>query len=96
MKTTEVYEFQWDKGNKDKNLKHEVTSEEAEEVFQAEKKFIFKDELHSKKEERLRILGKTKVGRLLFIVFTLRRGKVRVISARDVNKKEVLLYEKAA
>ncbi|MBI2414248.1 BrnT family toxin [candidate division WWE3 bacterium] len=39
-------------------------------------------------------IGNTGIGRLLFIVFTLRGRKVRVISARDSNKKERKLYEK--
>lgn len=92
-----VLEFEWDKGNIDKNwLKHNVTDKEAEEVFIDKRKFIFRDKIHSGKEERFRILGKTKAGRLLFIVFTIRKHKVRVISARDINRKEVFLYEKKA
>ena len=88
-------EFEWDKGNKDKNwLKHRVTNEECEEVFFDKNKKILKDVLHSDKEKRFIILGKTKKGRLLFVVFTIRNKKIRVISARDINKKEVILYEK--
>lgn len=90
-----VFEFQWDKGNIDKNLKkHEVKNKEAEEVFFDEKRFIFKDKLHSFGEERFRIIGKTKKKRLLFVVFTKRGKKIRIISARNINKKEVYLYEK--
>jgi hypothetical protein len=90
----EPYEFEWDKGNKDKNwLKHKVKNEECEEIFFDKKKKILKDVLHSGKEKRFIILGKTKKERLLFVVFTIRNKKVRVISARDVNKKEVILYE---
>lgn len=89
-----VFEFEWDKGNIDKNLKkHKVENKEAEEVFFDEKRFIFKDNLHSSGEERFRIIGKNKEKRLLFIVFTKRGKKIRIISARDVNKKEVFLYE---
>ncbi len=89
-----VFEFEWDKGNFDKNIKHTVENREAEEVFFDKKRFIFTDKVHSQHEERLRIIGKTKKGRLLFIVFTKRRKKIRIISARDINKKEVYLYEK--
>jgi len=92
----EPLEFQWDKGNIDKNLKHKVINEEIEEVFFDNKRYIFKDEIHSNGEERHRILGRTKKKRLLFVVFTVRKNKVRIISARDVNKKEVYLYEKNA
>jgi len=90
----EPHKFEWDKGNKDKNwLKHKVKNEECEEIFFDKKKKILKDVLHSGKEKRFIILGKTKKERLLFVVFTIRNKKVRVISARDVNKKEVILYE---
>lgn len=89
--------FQWDKGNKGKNyLKHKVTDQECEEVFFDSKKKIFKDLLHSDKEDRYVLLGQTKENRVLFIVFTVRSGKVRVISARDLNKKEKMLYEEKA
>src|SRR3990167_4870367 len=87
--------FQWDGGNFDKSLfDHEVLNQEAEGVFFDRKKFIFKDKLHSEGEERYRIIGKTNRNRLLFVVFTLRDNRVRIISARDMNKKEVYLYEK--
>lgn len=90
----EAFEFEWDKGNTDKNLKHNVKDQEAEEVFLDENRFIFKDKVHSEGEERFRILGKTQKDRLLFIAFTIRRKKIRIISARDINRKEVSLYEK--
>ena len=86
--------FIWNKGNIDKNwTRHKVTNQECEEVFFDGKKKIFKDKLHSGKEERFRIIGKTKKERLLFVVFTIRKDKIRIISARDINKKEVYLYE---
>jgi len=92
----ELIQFIWDKGNFDKNwLKHRVTNRESEEVFFDKNKKIAEDRFHSGKEERYIILGKTKGKRLLFIVFTLRGKKVRIISARDMNKKERSLYEKA-
>lgn len=92
---SDVIEFEWDKGNNDKNWeKHSVSNQEAEEVFLDTNRFIFKDHIHSNNEERYRILGKSKEGRLLFVVFTKRKMKIRIISARDTNKKEVVLYEK--
>ena len=78
-----AFEFEWDMGNIDKNKKHGVEDKEAEEVFLDERKKTFKDKLHSGKEERFRVVGKT-------------RKKLRIISARDVNKKEVYLYEETA
>lgn len=89
-----VIEFEWDKGNIGKNRKHDVDDKEAEEAFFDEGKVIFKDKLHTTElEERFILLGETKKSRLLYIVFTERKEKIRIISARDVNKKEVYLYE---
>ena len=85
--------FEWDKGNGGKNLKHSVSDSETEEVFFDENKVTLKDTLHSGKELRFILLGKTKNNRLLFIVFTIRQEKARIISARDLNKKEMHLYK---
>lgn len=88
-----VFEFEWDKGNIDKNKKHKVQDREAEEVFFDENKVVYKDSLHSKYEDRFIALGKTRKDRLLYVVFTKRGKKIRLISGRDINKKEVKLYE---
>lgn len=87
--------FLWDEGNIDKNLKkHKVTVLEAEEMF-LRGLFIVTDLAHSTKEEkRYQGLGKTKSSRLLFAAFTVRHGKVRIISIRDMNKREERVYEK--
>lgn len=91
---TRPFEFLWDPGNKDKNLiQHKVTNEECEETFFDLNKRILKDDLHSYTEKRYILLGKSKKGRLLFIVFTMRGKKIRIISARDLNKRETYLYE---
>jgi uncharacterized DUF497 family protein len=84
--------FQWDEGNRDKNkYKHQVDIQECEEVFFHSPVFL-EDEKHSLKEKRFLALGKTLGGRLLFVVFTIRDNFVRVISARDQNKKERSFY----
>lgn len=88
--------FEWDNGNEQKNWeKHKVSTIEAEEVFFDERKKLYPDPTHSKKEPRKIIIGATKKNRALFIVFTIRRKKVRIISARDLNTRERGLYEKA-
>ncbi len=97
MKFDESVEFQWDDGNQDKNwIKHQVSITECEEVFFDDQKIKLKDILHSDKEDRFIILGMTKKDRILFIVYTIRKNKVRIISARDADKKEKKLYEKNA
>jgi len=91
-----VFEFEWDEGNIGKNKKHNVEDKEAEEVFLDEDKVIYKDILHSQIEDRFIILGKTRKNRSLYVVYTKRKNKIRIISARDINKKEVRIYEKKA
>ena len=67
----EPVDFQWDQGNINKNfISHQVTNEECEEAFFDQGKKIFKDYLHSQREERHLLIGQTKKSRLLFIVFT--------------------------
>ena len=75
-------------------MKHGVVDKEAEETFGSKKKFFMKDEKHSLNEERYMIWGKTNAGRKLTVFFTLRNKKVRIISARDMNRKERKTYEK--
>jgi len=86
--------FEWDQGNKDKNLvKHKVTDEECEETFFDSDKKVANTLVKIKGENRYLLIGATKTERLLFIVFTVREQKIRVISARDLNKKERNLYD---
>jgi len=85
--------FDWDKGNIEKNWeRHRVAYIECEEVFFNKPLVIKEDEPHSTKEVRYHVLGQTDKGRLLFVVFTVRGNKIRVISARDMKRKERRLY----
>lgn len=87
--------FEWDSGNKDKSVvKHNISNKETEEIFLDKQIFVIEDAKHSKKEKRFHALGKTRNRKILFISFTLRRDKVRVISARPASRKEVKIYEK--
>ena len=87
--------FEWDSGNRNKNLiKHSVTNEECEEAFFDHNKIIMKDIAHSKNEKRYTLIGQTKQKRLLNAIFTIRKERVRIISARNLNKKHYRLYEK--
>jgi uncharacterized protein len=92
---TKVLAFDWDTGNLHKNkLKHNVTNQEAEEVFSNEPLIVSEDIKHSTKvEERYQALGITNNTRKLFLSFTIRNNKIRVISIRDMNKKEKAIYE---
>jgi len=85
--------FEWDEGNLDKNLlKHDVAFWEAEEIFFNRPLVLRPDVEHSASEIRYFALGKTDSGRRLFVVFTLRQTLVRVISARDMTRREGAAY----
>jgi uncharacterized DUF497 family protein len=90
--------FEWDAGNARKSVdKHSVSQSEAEQVFFNQPLLILEDQKHSEMELRLHALGKTDDARLLHITFTLRSAKtlIRVISARDIHRKERTVYEQS-
>lgn len=81
--------FEWDDGNSFKNwLKHKVTTVESEEVFFNSPLLIADDNKHSGQEARWYALGHTNSGRLLFVGYTVRNKRIRVITARPMNRKE--------
>jgi len=88
--------FDWDDGNSAKSVaKHQVSRAEAESVFFGDPLIIVEDTRHSGRERRLNALGMTHQNRPLHIAFTLRQDEtlIRVISARDMNRKERRIYE---
>lgn len=89
--------FDWDNGNARKNDKHGVSMAEAEQVFFNEPLLLLDDEGHSQSEVRFHALGQTDEGRALHVTFTLRtKGRlIRVISARDMHRKERAIYEQS-
>ena len=87
-KLSKCSSFQWDEGNFNKNLvSHGVTSLECEQVFFNIPLVSYEDIKHSLIEKRYFALGKTDAGRFLFVVFTVRQKQIRIISARNMNKK---------
>lgn len=88
--------FDWDTGNERKSVeKHSVSRFEAEQVFFNQPLLILADSKHSQNENRYHALGRTNDKRLLHITFTLRSDEtlIRVISARDMHRKERNIYE---
>lgn len=90
-----IVDFEWDDGNARKNDKHGVSMAEAEQVFFNEPLLLIADTKHSQGESRFHALGRTDEGRTLHITFTLRNAgeSIRVISARDMHRKERTIYE---
>ena len=85
--------FDWDENNKYKSWhKHQVKFRECEQVFSNQPLKIYPDPKHSQTEVRFLAYGITKKSRQLTIIFTIRNNNIRVISARDQNKKERKIY----
>lgn len=86
-------EFEWDKHNIEHILIHKVEPGECEQVFFNIPLTVEIDVIHSHDEKRYFAIGKTNMNRTLAVVFTVRKAKMRVITARDANKKERIRYE---
>jgi uncharacterized DUF497 family protein len=90
--------FDWDEGNTRKSSeKHDVSQPESEQIFFNTPLLMLADEKHSQAEARYHALGNCDSGRLLHITFTLRVDGtlIRVISARDMHRKERKVYEQS-
>jgi uncharacterized DUF497 family protein len=86
--------FHWDKWNTEKIWdKHQVSHAECEQVFFNQPFVVGEDILHSQEEERFYVLGNTDAGRALFLVFTIRDELIRVITARDMSRRERRIYQ---
>jgi uncharacterized DUF497 family protein len=80
--------FEWDEANWRKSeLKHRVSSLEAQEALLSSP-VCDADLQHSDAEQRYIALGVTNTGRQLFVAFTIRRNRVRIVSARPMSRKE--------
>ena len=86
--------FQWDRGNTEKNLiKHNVENWECEQIFFNRPLVVLDDPKHSVSEKRWAAFGKTDAERFLVVVFTQRNSLIRIISARDMNRRERTFYD---
>jgi uncharacterized protein len=86
--------FDWDEGNILKNWeRHKVSDSECEQVFFNRPLVSFPDVDHSTDEPRFYALGQTDAGRHIFVAFTVRNNLIRVISARDMSRKERKVFE---
>ena len=62
-------------------------------MFDDDLSITFLDPDHSVDEERLIIIGHSNRGRLLFVSHTDRNRRPRIISAREVTRRERKVYE---
>ncbi len=86
--------FDWDDGNVYKNeKKHGFNYKLIEEVFFNEPLLIVEDFQHSDNECRCAAFGQDDKSNKVMVVFTARDKLIRVISAREMTKKEKVFYE---
>ena len=86
--------FEWDAGNESKSVhKHSIERQEAEQVFASRPLVLLDDAAHSQTELRYHAFGKSNAGRLLHVSYTIRGNRIRVISARPMNRRERRFFE---
>ena len=73
-----------------------MTDGECEEMFFNLPLIVAPDKKRRGDEQGCFALGRTDAGRHLFIAFTVRADKIRVISARDMTKREERKYAEKA
>lgn len=83
--------FEWNQANLTHIQRHAATYNECEDIFYDQPVFFY-DDKHSQKEERFLVYGSTQSGRLLVLIFTIRQSAIRIITARDQNRKEKQAY----
>ncbi len=89
--------FEWDPNKARRNLEiHGVSFDEASTAFKDTLSLTIYDPLHSDEEDRFILIGNSASNRLLVVVHTEIREKIRIISARKATKKERKQYEKNA
>lgn len=89
-------EFEWNPNKAVTNLKkHRVSFHEAATVFGDVLSMTFPDPDHSVDEERSITIGLSQQGRILVVAHTVRKGRVRIISAREATRHERKYYEEA-
>ena len=86
--------FEWDQQKAQSNLvKHNVSFEEAQTVFDDPLYVDFYDPDHSQNENRYIIIGASSMGHILLVSYTERGNITRIISARKVTKQEFKAYQ---
>lgn len=84
-------EFEWDEANVRHITRHAVRPEEAEQILLNDP-LVVAVQLRQG-ERRVLSLGESDAGRLLTVVFTKRTGKIRIVTAHPMNRKQRAAYE---
>ena len=86
-----IEKISWDQETVDHISNHLVSPEEVEEVLFNE---VDTPLMMRGKEGKYIAYGKTRGGRLLFIVWALKYKKTKIITARDMTEKEKRFYRR--
>lgn len=85
--------FEWDDGNLDHIEIHGVTAEEAEEAILDPRRRPA-SAYSTETEQRRALVGMTENGRILYVVYTMRSGRTRVVTARNATQAERRQYRR--
>jgi uncharacterized DUF497 family protein len=85
-------DFEWDAVNVKHLGRHKITPTEAEEAIALES--VELGVQRHDNEERVICIGRTATGRLLTIIYTLRRGGIRVVTGYRATKRQQRVYFK--
>lgn len=89
-----LIDFEWDPTKAQRNLyKHGVSFDEGATVFLDPLGITVHDPSHSRQESRYLTIGSTSMGRMIVLSHTDRQGRIRIISARELTRKERKAYE---
>lgn len=94
VKSIKNTEFEWDDEKAASNLKkHDISFEEGATIFNDPNIATISDPDHSENEERFVSIGMSVIVRLLTVIHTFRKTRIRLISARKATKAEKKKYE---
>ncbi len=86
--------FEWNPNKAKKNIqKHRISFDEAATVFSDPLSMTYDDPDHSYNENRYIIIGLSSLGNLLFVSHVEIRNIIKIISARQLTRKERKQYE---
>jgi uncharacterized DUF497 family protein len=84
--------FEWDEWNIAHIARHDVVPLEVNQAF-FDRRSLHRSEGIRFGERRFTMVGKTEDGRLLFVVYTIRRGAIRTVTAYTASQQDARVYE---
>lgn len=87
-------DFDWDEANTEHIARHGVDPDEAEEALSDPARVATKSYMGANGEKRVAVIGQSESGRYLTVIFTVRHGTIRVVTARDAEPNEKKRYNR--